>query len=361
MPRRDRTQPAVAELLKEKVRQKTVRVLVTGGLGYIGSHTVVELLLSKHKVLIIDNLENSKTEVLGAISSIANDCPEFRRVDIRAARDVDHVIGKFKPEAVIHFAAKKNPQASLDYPIDYYETNVTGTVNLVRSMMNCGVRKLVFSSSAAVYGNPEFVPVREDHRTNPITPYARTKEIAEHFISDVFTAAAGNSACILRYFNPVASHPSGVFHPHHPHGAPNLFPSLIRAAYAENEELFIHGTNFPTQDGTGVRDYIHVCDLALGHVAALRYAISHLGAEIFNLGTGKGYSVRHVIREFENTIGRGVATVDGPPRPGDPFSSFSNTDKAEASLNWKAGYGLRQMLIDEWKALRVADDTTVDR
>jgi len=332
-----------------------MRVLITGGLGYIGSHTSVELLGQEHAVLIIDNLENSQIGVLDEIERIAKLRPKFECVDIRDSLRLDRSLSNFRPEAVIHFAAKKDPQASISQPMAYYQTNVKGTLNLLNSMMKHGVTRFVFSSSAAVYGNPVSVPVREDSRTDPLTPYARSKDIMEGITNDLFTTAAGNSACILRYFNPAATHPSGRLSAYHPHEAQNLFPSLMRAVRLK-KALTIHGMNLPTPDGTGVRDYIHVQDLASGHVSALGYANITHGCEIFNLGTGEGYSVRQVIEAFEESVGQSVPFEFGSARPGDPARSFADTEKAKRLLNWRPEHGLENMLADEWEAFDCASE-----
>ena len=327
-----------------------MRVLLTGGLGYIGSHTAIELIAGGHEPLIIDNLENSTTDVLESIERFTGTRPAFEEIDIRDWSSLSRAMGQFQPEAIVHFAAKKDPQESIEKPLDYYDANVSGSINLIKCAREHSTRKFVFSSSAAVYGHAKQTPISEDHPLEVLSPYARTKHIGELMIEDVFSSQAGASAFILRYFNPVGTHQSGALIAHHKKAAKNLFPALMRAVQSRTEVLTIHGRDLPTPDGTGIRDYIHVQDLAAGHVAALECLDQRSGVEILNVGTGRGYSVREVIETCERALGRRVPYQFGPPREGDPAVSFAETLKSVAVLNWAPRLKLEDMLLDEWRA-----------
>lgn len=327
-----------------------MKVLLTGGLGYIGSHTAIELVLKGHELLIIDNLENSRTAVLDSIALASGSRPGFMQVDVRDFDGLNDTVGRFKPEAIIHFAAKKDPQESIEQAVEYYHSNVTGSINLIRAALAHSVRRFVFSSSASVYGDAKQTPIREDHPLDPLSPYAKTKHMGELVIQDAFALRPDYSAFILRYFNPVGTHRSGALIAHHNKTAKNLFPALFRSVASEHEFLTIHGDDLPTPDGTGVRDYIHVQDLAAGHVAALNRLQPGSGVQILNLGTGLGYSVREVIETCEKTLGCRVPHQYGRPRPGDPAVSFAATEKSVAALQWRPGFSLEDMLKDEWRA-----------
>ena len=327
-----------------------MRVLVTGGLGYIGSHTSIELVLRKHELLILDNLENSTLDALEAIRRFTGSQPDFERIDIRDCDRLDDAIGRFRPDAIVHFAAKKDPQESILKPAEYYDANVVGTVNLAKAARKHLVRKFVFSSSAAVYGHAKQAPITEDHPLEPLSSYARTKQVGEMIVGDIFASQPGARAFALRYFNPVGTHQSGALLAHHQRSSNNLFPALMRAVRSDTDVLTVHGSDLSTPDGTGVRDYIHVQDLAVGHVAALdRLGDSH-GMQVLNLGTGRGYSVRQVINTFEGILGRKVRHEYGPARPGDPAVSYAATARSMAALAWAPRFDLEQMLKDEWSA-----------
>jgi len=330
-----------------------MKALVTGGLGYIGSHTVVELLNKGMDVVVLDNLENSSATVLDVIERLTSKRPEFDESDVRSKTALDEVFKKYKPDIVVHFAAKKDPQASIAESLSYYETNVCGTMNILASMAAYDVKRLVFSSSAAVYGNPTKMPISEDMRTDSLTPYARSKEFSEQIIRDHFSLGDRGGACILRYFNPTGTHPSGLFAPHHHHDASNLFPSLVRAARFDGDPLIVYGNDLPTKDGTGIRDYIHVQDLAIGHVAAISHAEALDSADTINLGTGVGYSVKEVIQTCEHSLECKVPFSYGPARKGDPVESYADTSKAGKLLKWRPEKDLKDMLRDEWIAYSV--------
>lgn len=327
-----------------------MRVLVTGGLGYIGSHASIELALRKHDLLILDNLENSTLGVLDVIRQFTDSDVDFERIDIRDSERLDDAIAGFMPDAIVHFAAKKDPQESILKPTEYYDANVLGTINLAKAARKHLVRKFVFSSSAAVYGHAKEAPVNEDHPLEPLSPYARTKQIGEMIVADIFASQSGACAFALRYFNPVGTHQSGALLAHHQKSSNNLFPALMRAVRSDTDVLTVHGSDLPTPDGTGVRDYIHVQDLAVGHVAALHRLGDRSGMQVLNLGTGQGYSVRQVIDTFEETLGRKVRHEYGPARPGDPAVSYAATERSVAALAWSPGFNLEQMLQDEWLA-----------
>lgn len=303
-----------------------------------------------HELLIVDNLENSTITVLDSLRELLGFRPEFEQVDIRDFVALDAAMARFQPEAILHFAAKKDPQESILQPLAYYETNVAGSINLLRSAQSHGVAKLVFSSSAAVYGHARQVPITEDHPVSPLTPYASSKHMVEVMMQDAFRARSGTSAFILRYFNPVGTHESGALIPHHPRGSKNLFPALIRAVKEESEPLTVHGDNLPTPDGTGIRDYIHVQDLAEGHAVALECLQEEQGAKTLNLGTGRGYSVREVLTQFEQSLGKPVPHVFGSPREGDPIISYAETFRSKAALEWSPRRDLKKMLLDEWRS-----------
>jgi len=327
-----------------------MKVLVTGGLGYIGSHTVSELLMREHEILIVDNLENSSVDVIDSLHELTGIRPGFEKIDIRDSAILDDSVAAFRPDAIIHFAAKKDPQESIDNPLAYYETNVTGSINVLKSANRHSVRQFVFSSSAAVYGHAKQTPITEDHVIQPLSPYASSKRMVEVVLQDVFAGGKAGCAVTLRYFNPVGTHRSGALIPHHPKTSKNLFPAVVRAARPGTEILTVHGDDLPTFDGTGVRDYVHVQDLAAGHVAALERVESTPGAKILNIGTGRGYSVRQVIGAFEEMLGLEVRHKYGPPRPGDPVVSFADTSKATATLSWEPQFDLPEMVKDEWRA-----------
>lgn len=324
-------------------------ILVTGGAGYIGSHTVVELLAVGKDVLILDNLANSSRKVLERIAAISGRAPLFCEGDIR---DADLLRGLFagrRIEAVIHFAGLKAVGESVEKPLSYYDNNVTGTLELLRAMGEAGVRRLVFSSSATVYGDPQSVPIREDFPLRATNPYGRSKLMVEEILRDLQHAEADWQIAILRYFNPVGAHESGLIG-ENPNGIPNnLMPFVAQVAAGKRPQLAVFGNDYPTPDGTGVRDYIHVADLAQGHLAALD-ALARSGRSLtVNLGTGQGYSVLDMVRAFEAASGRPVPYRIVARRPGDIATCYADPAQAEQLLGWKARRGIAEMCADGWR------------
>ena len=321
-------------------------ILVTGGCGYIGSHTVVELIKNGYDAVIIDNLYNSDISALDAIEKITGVRPAFYECDIRDRDGLEKIFEKESIEAVIHFAGLKAVGESVAKPLFYYENNVGGTVTLVEVMQKYGVKKIVFSSSATVYGDPDRVPITEDCSLHPTNPYGNTKYMLELILSDVCVSDPEFSAVLLRYFNPIGAHESGLIG-EKPNGIPNnLMPRIIRVAKGEAEAITVFGKDYPTPDGTGVRDYIHVVDLAEGHIKALR--TMKPGAKAYNLGTGVGYSVLDIIGAFEKASGIKVKTLDCPRRPGDIATCYADPSAAEKELGWKATKTLDEMCVSSW-------------
>lgn len=321
--------------------------LVTGGLGYIGSHTCVELLAAGHRVKIFDNLSNSKIAVLDRIAEIAGQRPEFVRGDIRDREALRAALSGC--DAVIHFAGLKAVGESVAQPLRYYDNNVTGSIALFETMAKLDVKTLVFSSSATVYGDPASVPIREDAPLSATNPYGRSKLMIEDILRDTHRADPAWRIALLRYFNPVGAHPSGHIG-EDPNGIPNnLMPYVSQVAVGKLECLSVFGNDYPTPDGTGVRDYIHVVDLAKGHLAALA-ALERLGGLLtVNLGTGRGYSVLEMVRAFEAASGRKVPYRIAPRRPGDVATCYADPSLAEKLLGWRAEKGLEEMCRDAWR------------
>lgn len=321
-------------------------ILVTGGCGYIGSHTVVELIKNGYDAVIIDNLYNSDISALDAIEKITGVRPAFYECDIRDRDGLEKIFEKESIEAVIHFAGLKAVGESVAKPLFYYENNVGGTVTLVEVMQKYGVKKIVFSSSATVYGDPDRVPITEDCSLHPTNPYGNTKYMLELILGDVCVSDPEFSAVLLRYFNPIGAHESGLIG-EKPNGIPNnLMPRIIRVAKGEAEAITVFGKDYPTPDGTGVRDYIHVVDLAEGHIKALR--TMKPGAKAYNLGTGVGYSVLDIIGAFEKASGIKIKTLDCPRRPGDIATCYADPSAAEKELGWKATKTLDEMCVSSW-------------
>lgn len=325
-------------------------VLVTGGLGYIGSHTCVQLIEAGHKVVVIDNLANSKLEVLNRIEHLSNQRPDFFQGDVRDESFLDSVFAQHSVDAVIHFAGLKAVGESVAKPLEYYDNNVNGSLVLARSMRKAGVKNIIFSSSATVYGNPEQVPLTEDSPTgNTTNPYGRSKYMVEECFKDLFVAESDWSITLLRYFNPVGAHKSGTMG-EDPQGIPNnLMPFIAQVAVGRREKLAVFGDDYPTPDGTGVRDYIHVVDLAAGHLAAVNKLANKAGLHIYNLGTGKGSSVLDMVKAFSQACGKEVAYEIVPRRPGDVAQYWASTAKAEQELGWKAQLDVAQMAADTWR------------
>ena len=324
-------------------------ILVTGGTGYIGSHTVVELLAAGKDVLILDNYANSSPKVLERIAKISGRAPAFREGDIRDVDGLRALFAAHRIEAVIHFAGLKAVGESVEQPLTYYDNNVNGTLCLLQAMRQAGVRRLVFSSSATVYGDPHHVPIREDFPLQATNPYGRSKLMVEEMLRDLQRAEADWQIAILRYFNPVGAHPSGLIG-ENPNGTPNnLMPFVAQVAVGKRAQLSVFGNDYPTPDGTGVRDYIHVVDLAQGHLAALA-ALARSGQSLtVNLGTGQGYSVLDMVRAFEAASGRPVPYQIVARRAGDIATCYADPQLAGELLGWQARRGIGEMCADAWR------------
>ena len=326
-----------------------MNILVTGGAGYIGSHTVVELLNKGHCVTVVDNLSNSKEESLRRVQEITGRKVVFRKVDLLDRAALDEVFGGARYDAVIHFAGLKAVGESVQKPLEYYHNNLTGTLVLLEAMRAHGVKLLVFSSSATVYGVPETVPLHEDAPLNATNPYGQTKLMIEQMLRDLDAAGPGWGIALLRYFNPVGAHSSGRIG-EDPNGIPNnLMPFVAQVAVGKLPKLRVYGSDYPTRDGTGVRDYIHVVDLALGHLAALDYLAKKPSLVTVNLGTGRGYSVLEMVRAFEKASGRKVPYEVVARRPGDVAECYADPALAFRLLGWKAGRGVDEMCADQWR------------
>lgn len=327
-----------------------VKVLITGGMGYIGSHTCVQMIEAGMEPIIVDNLCNAKVEVLSRIEALTGKQPVFHQGDIRDGAFLDSVFAEHDIQAVIHFAGLKAVGESVAKPLEYYDNNVNGSLVLARSMRKAGVKSIVFSSSATVYGDPDIVPITEDSPTGATTnPYGRSKYMVEECLSDLFNAENDWSITLLRYFNPVGAHPSGTMG-EDPQGIPNnLMPFIAQVAVGRREKLSVLGNDYPTPDGTGVRDYIHVMDLADGHIAALKSVGDKAGLHIYNLGTGKGSSVLDMVEAFALACGKPVPYELCPRRPGDIAECWASTEKAERDFGWKATRSVTEMTADTWK------------
>ncbi len=328
----------------------SVKVLVTGGMGYIGSHTCVQMIEAGITPVIIDNLSNAKSEVLQRIDAITGTKPAFHQGDIRDETFLDSVFAQHDIQAVIHFAGLKAVGESVEKPLEYFDNNVNGSLVLARSMRKAGVKSIVFSSSATVYGDPQVVPITEDSPTGATTnPYGRSKYMVEQCFSDLFTAEQDWSITLLRYFNPVGAHPSGTMG-EDPQGIPNnLMPFIAQVAVGRREQLSVFGDDYNTPDGTGVRDYIHVMDLADGHIAALKAVGEKSGLHIYNLGTGKGTSVLEMVNAFADASQKAVPYQICPRRAGDIAECWADTQKAQQDLNWRATRTVAEMTADTWR------------
>jgi UDP-glucose 4-epimerase len=326
------------------------RILVTGGAGYIGSHTVVALLAQGHRVVVVDNLCNGKASVLARVEALGGrEVDGFYQVDVRDRHALGQVFGRHAIDAVIHFAALKAVGESLREPLRYYDNNVAGTIALAEAMAAGNVRRLVFSSSATVYGDPARLPITEDCPAAPANPYGRTKWMMEHVLTDLAHADPAWHIVVLRYFNPVGAHPSGQIG-EDPHGAPaNLMPFVSQVAVGRRAEVQVFGGDYPTLDGTGVRDYIHVMDLAAGHVRAVERIDALSGVTCLNLGSGRGYSVLEVIRAFERVSGRRIPWRVVARRPGDVAQCWADAGRAQRVLDWRTERDLDAMCRDAWR------------
>ena len=325
------------------------RILVTGGTGYIGSHTVVELMTAGHDVFVIDNLSNSKASVLDRVQRITGRRPEFRQTDIRDRPALRQLFASRRFDAVVHFAGLKAVGESVSKPLEYYDNNVSGSVALFECMGEAGLRTVVFSSSATVYGEPATVPIREDFPLSASNPYGRSKLMVEDILRDMVNAGPSWRVALLRYFNPVGAHASGLIG-EDPNGIPdNLMPYIAQVAVGKLKELPVFGADYPTPDGTGVRDYIHVVDLARGHLAALNALHERPGVLTVNLGTGRGYSVLELVRAFSAASGRPVPYRVVGRRPGDIAQCYADPSLARETLGWQAQLGIDAMCADAWR------------
>lgn len=327
-----------------------MKVLVTGGMGYIGSHTCIQMIEAGIEPIILDNLGNSKVAVLDRIEALTQVRPVFYQGDIRDEAFLDSIFAEHTISSVIHFAGLKAVGESVAKPLEYYDNNVNGSLVLARSMRKANVKSIVFSSSATVYGDPAIVPITENSPTGATTnPYGRSKYMVEECFSDLFDAENDWSITLLRYFNPVGAHPSGTMG-EDPQGIPNnLMPFIAQVAVGRRESLSVFGNDYPTPDGTGVRDYIHVMDLADGHIAALKVVGEKSGLHIYNLGTGKGSSVLEMVEAFAQASGKPVPYTLCPRRAGDIAECWASTEKAEKELGWKATRNVMEMSADTWR------------
>lgn len=327
-----------------------MKILVTGGAGYIGSHTCVNLLENNYEVVIVDNLYNSNEKVVDRITQITGKKPAFYNVDLLDKEALDGVFEKENIDAVIHFAGLKAVGESVEKPIEYYHNNLTGTLHLVDCMRNHDVKNIIFSSSATVYGDPVFIPITEEcPKGSPTNPYGWTKWMLEQILTDLYTADNSWNVILLRYFNPIGAHKSGLIG-EDPKGIPNnLVPYVAQVAVGKRECLGVFGDDYKTHDGTGVRDYVHVVDLADGHVKALEKIKENCGVKIYNLGTGKGSSVLDVVHAYEKACGKKIPYEIKPRRAGDLDELYSQCDKAKNELHWTAKYDLDDMCADSWK------------
>lgn len=326
-----------------------MNILVTGGAGYIGSHTCLELLAAGHQVSVVDNLINSKEESLKRVQKLADKELAFHRVDLLDKPALEKVFEQAQFDAVIHFAGLKAVGESVSIPLRYYYNNITGTINLCQVMAQHDLKNLVFSSSATVYGDPVRVPIQEDFDCSPTSPYGRTKWMIELILQDLYQSDPDWHVILLRYFNPVGAHPSGLIG-EDPQGIPNnLMPFIAQVAVKKLPYLNIYGNDYPTPDGTGVRDYIHVIDLAKGHLKALDRFHTKPGVEIYNLGTNRGYSVLELVSAFEKASGQVIPYQFVERRPGDIAISYADASKANHYLNWQCEKSIEEACADTWR------------
>ncbi|XP_062074581.1 UDP-glucose 4-epimerase GEPI48 isoform X2 [Humulus lupulus] len=327
-------------------------ILVTGGAGYIGSHTVLQLLLGGFKTVVVDNLDNASQISIDRVKELAADFGHnlsFHKIDLRDKPALEKIFSETKFDAVIHFAGLKAVGESVKEPLRYYNNNLIGTITLLEIMAAHGCKKLVFSSSATVYGSPKEVPCTEEFPIGAVNPYGRTKLFIEEICRDIYQSDSEWKIILLRYFNPVGAHPSGYIG-EDPRGIPNnLMPFVQQVAVGRRPALTVYGNDYSTKDGTGVRDYIHVVDLAEGHIAALqKLGDAKIGCEVYNLGTGKGTSVLEMVAAFEKASEKKIPLVIAGRRPGDAEVVYASTKKAETELNWKARFGIEEMCRDQW-------------
>ena len=321
--------------------------MLTGGTGYIGSHTYLSLAEAGHTAVIVDNFDNSSPLVLGRLATLSGQKPIFYKADVRHATEIEAILDREKCDAVIHFAGRKAVGESMVDPLLYYDMNVGGTERMLHAMANVGCKKLIFSSSAVVYGTPQYLPIDEDHPLSTCNVYGATKLVVEDMVRALCAADPEWSTVLLRYFNPAGAHKSALIG-EDPRGVPsNLMPYVTQVAVGRRDKLSIFGDDFETHDGTGVRDYIHVCDLADGHVAALEL-LKNPGCEALNLGTGQGYSVLDIVRTFQEVTGQHVPYQITPRRPGDVAACCANPARARVLTGWQARLGLPEMCADAW-------------
>lgn len=327
-----------------------MKILVTGGAGFIGSHTVVELIDAGHEPVVIDNLSNASAESLNRVKKITGKDVTFYKADIRDGAALSDILDKEKVDACIHFAGLKAVGESVAKPWEYYDNNIAGTLTLVDALKKHGAKNIIFSSSATVYGDPAFVPITEECPKGSCTnPYGWTKSMLEQILSDIQKADPSWNVILLRYFNPIGAHKSGLIG-ENPNGIPNnLMPYITQVAVGKRDKLTVFGNDYDTPDGTGVRDYIHVVDLAKGHVLALKKIEENAGLKIYNLGTGVGYSVLDIVKNFEDATGVKIPYVIGERRPGDIATCYASAEKAYKELGWKAQYGIKEMCEDSWR------------
>lgn len=325
-------------------------ILVTGGAGFIASHTNVELLQEGYDVIVMDNLCNSSKESIQRVEKITGRKIKFYQTDMKDVEGLNTIFSENAIDVIIHFAGLKAVGESCEKPYEYYDNNIGGTLNLIKMMKQYNIKKIVFSSSATVYGEPDTVPITEDSKVGGVTnPYGRTKLMLEQILTDIYRADPSFDIALLRYFNPIGAHESGLIG-EAPNGIPNnLLPYVAKVAAGVLEKVNVFGNDYPTPDGTGVRDYIHVVDLAKGHVCAVKKLMEHPGLVVYNLGTGIGYSVLDIIKNFEKASGRKIPYVIAPRRAGDIPICYSDPSKAERELGWKAQYGIDKMCEDAWR------------
>ena len=326
-----------------------MKILVTGGAGFIASHTNVELLNAGYDVVVVDNLVNSSRESVARVEELTGKKISFYEEDLLNEKAIDAIFEKENIDSVIHFAALKAVGESCQIPLRYFDNNLTGTLNLLKVMEKHGVKSIVFSSSASVYGKPESVPIREDFPLSVSNPYGRTKLIIEDMLRDIYKSDNEWDIALLRYFNPIGAHESGMIG-ENPHGIPNnLLPYVAKVAAGQLECVNVFGDDYDTPDGTGVRDYIHVVDLATGHIKALEKLVTHPGLVTYNLGTGVGYSVLDIIKNFEKACGKEIPYKITPRRPGDIDMCYADPTKAKEELGWEATRSIDKMCEDAWR------------